>query len=398
MTTDRDRDRDPEDEAVERMVADALVRRGELLPTTVAEVERAEAGGVEYEGELPASLRELAPQKDEAPRSKHTSEAALPAKSERFVSLEAARRARETHRGSTLSYAVTFVAGLAAAAGVSLVLGKPTGRPVEPDPGAGPTPSASASAEPAPERLEIPAVLACKAGCCAGASCDAAKGELKKCASGRTCIGCDPPMVGSVYKVKLGNVVPAAKYAGPPMAELDLCGGVIGGEPSCLPAFSTPSDSAAPRTLERLVKDTDLGLGLYFELRPRGTKLVIGRWSDSVRLGPNMLCQGLGALITTEKKEDVGSLAISLDDPYYVEIGRAADVMSLKARRAEIAFEDVTPFVAETSGAGDLRFVLAAGPFDQATAERLRWLFLERDQKAKTSFGEDQQGGRLSLP
>ena len=48
--------------------------------------------GVEYEGELPASLRELAPEKEQAPRTRRASEVGA-AMSERVVSLDAARRA-----------------------------------------------------------------------------------------------------------------------------------------------------------------------------------------------------------------------------------------------------------------------------------------------------------------
>ncbi|NUO50847.1 MAG: hypothetical protein HOV80_18500 [Polyangiaceae bacterium] len=395
MTTERDHD--PDEEAIDRLVADALTRRGDLVPTTVAEVERAEADGVEYEGELPASLRELAPEKEQAPRTRRGGEVGA-AMSERVVSLEAARRARETRRGSTLSYAGTFAAGLAVAAGVSFILGKPTGRPLEPEPGAGPTPATSTSAEPVKRSVAVPAVRSCDEGCCGGTSCEAAKGELRKCASGRSCVRCEQPANGAAYRVRIANVVPAEKYAGPPMAELDLCGRVLGGEFSCIPAFSEPSDKAPERSLSKLVTASDLATGLELELRPRGTKLVIGRWRDSIRLGPNVLCQGLGALVTAEKKEDVGSLAISLDDPYYVEIARAPDVIALKARRAELVFEDVTPFVVETSASGDRRFVLGAGPFDQATAEKLRWLLVERGESATTTLGADHQGGQLSLP
>ena len=57
-------------EELEALVAEALVRRGELLPTTTKEVALLERDGIAFEGELPPKLREFNPElRKPAPRS-----------------------------------------------------------------------------------------------------------------------------------------------------------------------------------------------------------------------------------------------------------------------------------------------------------------------------------------
>ncbi len=391
--------REPTDEEMDALVAAALTAKGELIPTSVDEVRAAEEAGVDYEGELPGSLRE-APELSPVSRvGKTVAEAPEQAASQRVVSLEEVRRARAARTSSPFAFAATFLAGAAVAAGVALVV-RPSGpMPVSPEQGAGPVPSASTSASSQQEdNVVIESARSCGQGCCAGSACADAKGELAACASGRSCIACDAPTSGSAYQVRLASLVPTDVLKEVPLESLDLCGRVLGGEWSCLPAYAAPAATPAPRTLAKPVTTADLAYGLEVELRPRGTKTVLGRWRDSVRLGPTVLCRGLGALVTNDKSENVGSLAVTLEDPYRVEIARAADVGALKALRARIAFADVEPFVVETTAAGDRHFALAAGPFDQVTAEKLRWMLVERSVGAKTVLGEDYTGAPLRLP
>ncbi len=375
---------EPTDDEIDALVADALAKKGELVPTTVSEVGAAEDLGVSFEGELPDSLLEPP--------------GAGPAVSHRLVSLDEARKQREAKRASRLTPIATFVAGAAVAAGVMFVV-RPSGPAVTgPDQGAGPTPTASAPAAPTAEPVSIPAVRTCGAECCAGAACADAKGELRACASGRSCVGCDPPGPATAYQVRFASLVATDVLADVDLGALDLCGRVLGGAWSCVPAYAAPSAEAPSRTLSRLATAADLAYGLEIELRPRGTKTVMGRWRDSVRVGPTVLCRGLGALVKNDKDENVGSLAIVLDDPYYVEIARAAEVAPLRSRRALLAFADVAPFVVETKAEADRKFALAAGPFDQATAERLRWLLVEQRIDVKTTLGADFTGAPMMLP
>jgi hypothetical protein len=394
----RPRDDEPSDEVIDALVAKALVKKGELLPTTVGEVREAEESSVEFEGELPASLRALGDPPAEAPASRAAAEPSGPAMSERVVSLDTLRKKRERAGTSAWSHVGTFVAGLAVAAGVAFVLRTPPRDPALPEPGAGPIPAASTSAAPEARPVVIPAVRACEGSCCAGSACPDAKGELTKCASGRTCIGCDPPAGDAAFSVRLASFIPTEVLGGASLDGFDLCGRVLGGDWTCVPAHAEPATKPAARSLARLVSIADLATGLEVELRPRGTKSVLGRWRDSVRLGPTVLCRGLGALVTNEKGENVGSLAVTLDDPYHVEIARAADVAELKARRALLQLADVEPAVVETSAAGARRFALTAGPFDRKTAEKLRWALLAEKQEAVTVLGEDYTGEPLVLP
>jgi hypothetical protein len=388
--------REPDDDAVDELVARALVERGELAPTTVGEVRAAEEQGVEFEGELPEALRQApSAEMPGAPRSRTAD--VLPATSERVVDLDAVRRARAAPRSSTWSHLATFMGGIAAAAAVALALRSTDPHNPVPDPGGGPGPTPSTSASALQPRVAVPAVRACGAGCCAGASCGDAKGELRSCLSGRTCVGCETPDAAAAYEVVLANVAPTPALGAVALETLDLCGRVAGGEWSCVPAYAEPTASPAPRPLGRLASTADLASGLEIELRPRGARTAIGGWKDSVRLGATVLCRGLGVLLTNAKGENLGSLAIALTDPYYVELGRSADVAALRVQRAGLAFEDVTPFVIETEARDDRRYLLAAGPFDRATAERLRWALVERKVEASTVFGRDFVGTPLPM-
>ena len=51
----------------------------------------------------------------------------------------------------------------------------------------------------------------------------------------------------------------------------------------------------------------------------------------------------------------------------------------------------------ETEAGDDRRYLLAAGPFDRATAERLRWALVERKVDAATVFGRDFVGTPLPM-
>ena len=394
------------DDALESAVADAFVRKGELVPTTVAEVRAAEDRGVDFEGDLPATLRDLS--FDEAPqianRDEHEHRAAA---SQRIVSIDDLRRAREekqagaTRTASPWSHAGAFAAGLALAAGVALFLRAPAGSSTaHPEPGGAPVPSASGSAEPVIDRVSIPAVRACAADCCAGSSCAAAKGELRACASGRACLACGEPPApnASAYRVHIANLVPTKVLDGTSLASLDICGRVAGADWSCVPAYAEPSALPASRTLAKLASAADLATGLEVELRPHGQKDVLGSWRDSVRLGPTVLCRGVGALVANDKGDHVGSLALTLDDPYYVELARAADVDSLKRRRASFDFVDVTPSLVQTSGDPAHTFALVVGPLDLSTSDKLRWALLEKSQEVRTVLGEDFVGAPMPVP
>ena len=402
---------DGDDAALEKHVADALVRRGDLLPTTEAEVLAAERAGVEHEGELPPGLRTLGDRPSstggrrrasDAPRSTrdvHVHGAA----SQRVVSLDEVRRRRAERRSGWASHAGTFVLGAAAAAALLLVT-RDVRSPRVPDdrPAAGPSASATSSAAPPTTRIAVPPVQECAGTCCAGSRCAAAKGELRRCASGRTCLSCDEgAAVKSAFRLRLGNLVPAKGLAAEAIPKLDLCARIAGGPWSCEAARAETTSGDAGRVLPGVVTAADLAGGIELELRARGTTQVVGRWRDAVRVGPTVLCQGAGALLADEQdgvKKDLGSLAIELAPAHWVELARAADTAPLRALRGRLGLADVDPVMVETMEPGDQRFALAVGPIDADVAERLRWALLDRGVDARVGLGADHRGAPQKLP
>ncbi len=409
---DSDRDRDggdgeagggAADRRVDALVADELGRRGELVPTTVGEVLAAEREGVEYEGELPASLRELSGAAASPPP--RTGAASL-----RVVSLDGVRRERAQARAKAGwgGYAVAFVMGAAAAAAV-LIATRPVGTPMAPDDSrAAGTPSAipSAPSDPLESVIAIPAVSVCGTSCCAGSACADAKGELRKCASGRSCVDCEEGTgAGSAFRVRLGNLIPAQGVDPANVARWDLCARVGGGTWTCEPATVDASMRPRGRVLPGAASTADLATAIELEVRPLGGKQVLGRWRDSLRVGPTVLCRGVGALLANESggvKTDVGSLSIDLEATHWVELGRGADAGALRVARGKLAFADVVPVLVELGAPGEAgggpRFALAVGPLDAAVAERLRWALLENGHIASVVLGGDYRGEPQRLP
>ncbi len=393
------RDGDPTDDELEALVADAMARRGDLIPTTATEVRRAEEDGVEIEGELPERLRELAPlppsKSAPAPREGDTSSGAL---SQRVVSLDDIRRAKQPQRPPWLTHGVTFALGAAAAAATLLVTRATESPTVGQEPAGGPTATSAASAEPAPTRLEIPAVSRCQEACCAGSACAEAKGELRACATGRTCVACaDLAGPTTAYRVRIGNLLPTKAIDPAALPALDVCARIAGSPWSCEPAHADASARPEGRTLPAVALAEDFAAGVELELRPRGQKQVLGRWRDSVRIGPNVLCRGVGVLMASEK-EDLGSLSLFLEDAHFVEIARDASAAALKDLRGRFSFADVAPSMVETTAKGAERFALVVGPLDKATAERLRWALAERGTDARPTVGADHVGAPQRLP
>ena len=399
MSQDDESKRDAGDEELDALLADALTRRGDLPPTTEAEVRAAEDEGVLFEGELPPELATLS-ERVKAPIA--STEALGSAASQRVVSIDELRRARNEKRSSAVAYVATFALGVAVAAGVSLFVRGPGSTSMRPEPGGGPAGSSVTSAVPLPGKPSIPAVMHCKAECCAGSSCAQAQGELRACASGRACVACGEAVAGNAYRIRVGNLQPTHGLDGAKLAELDLCGRTAGGEWSCVPAHADPGDRPEARSFAKLFSPADLAAGLELELRPHEGKGVIGHFRDSVRLGPTVLCRGVGALLVDEKDAHLGSLALYLDDTHYVEMARSGDALGLLDRRSRLEFADVIPSLVETTQPGAAtsvaHFALTVGPLDKATAERLRWELLERGQAATVVLGADYVGAPKPLP
>lgn len=397
------------DAELEAMVAKAM-RRTRVAPTTEAEVRRAERAGVEFEGELPPSLRALVePEATLESRSERDApEPALrgaereaekdAARSVRVVSLDEARRQRAERRASFGGYAASFALGAAAAAAVAVfALRGADGPAVGREPAGAPSASASSSAEPVRETAAIPAVLACPSSCCAGSSCPSAQGELRNCATGRSCVPCgDVPPAGSAYRVRIGNLLPTSKLDADKLGAFDLCARIGASPWSCEPAYADASARPRGRVLPPVASAEDIGAGIQLELRPRGTKQVYGRYEGSVRLNPTVLCRGVGVLLGNEQQEHLGSLSLFVEDAQYVELGRgsAAELASL---RRTLSFADLSPELHTIAGAAGTQ-ALVVGPLDLRAAERLRVALLERGRAATLTTGTDYAERVGALP
>ena len=374
-----------DDEAlVEELLADAFAKRGELLPTSDAEVERAEAEGDEFEGELPESLRQL--------------RAEAPAPGPKVVALADDRRRRHPWLSHTLA------AALGAAAAAALLWS----RREPPVPG-GQVPTSEpavsrADAAPPAETLTLPTVLTCAKSCCGGEQCGAAKSELSSCSSGRKCIACSNEELGtSRYRLRLSSFAPTAAGAKVVAAAgaggLELCVRVGSSERACAAAQAN-SDGAEQWTVLPLVASAqDFVAGFVLEVRPKAAGgSPAGEWRSPVLINPTLLCKGLSLRPKNAQGDELGVVSAFLDDAHFVELRRDASPAALSAHRRRFVLTDVPAKLFETRSSGDRRFALALGPVDKPTAERLRWAVLERGEDAKLSVGEDYTGEPKPLP
>jgi hypothetical protein len=348
---------DQSDPELEALVAASLVKRGELIPTTVEEVLDADAS---FDGALPESLQRL-----------HRPEAA----SVKVSSLAEAR----SRRRSLLPFVGTFVAGAAAAAVAMLALREPPPpMTVSGEPAGQSAPATSTSATASATVLEVP-TSPCE-GCCAGASCASVRGELASCPTGRKCVPCegiDDP--DAVYRLRLGNLRPTEKVDPRALESLDVCVSVGGSPWSCEPAFADAAARPRGRLLAFASRVDDLVAGVAMELRIRGKSLAYGSWRAGLRITPGALCRGVGVVLEDEKGEHLGGLSLFLERTYYVELGRREERGALEDLARRFSFGAYAPrFLPLREGVTRGRFALTLGPFDRGEAELLRAELLRR--------------------
>jgi hypothetical protein len=380
-------------------LAKAFAHRGELLPTTTDEVARLEDEGIEDEVELPPSLsRPLGP-RAEATTGRadvKTADAAPEPGSAKVVRLDEARR-RSAPRGSLWTHVATFGVGAAVAAGAMLALRTPPSEAPVHEPQGGPATSTSAPKPSPSARVAIGPLSRCKAECCAGSACGAAQGELRSCASGRSCIACSE--VGDdAFRLRVGAFSPTDHFHDDHPETLDVCSRVGAGPWQCLPLRGEAGATAEARSFSTPVSGAELAAGLEVELRHRGESAALGHYRDSVRVSSTTLCRGVGALVVDAHDEHLGSLALYLDETHYVELGRSDDALALSEVRRAFEASDPPPAIVETTAGGASRFALVLGPLDKARAEEIRWLLLEAGRSARVETGADYVGAPKPLP
>jgi hypothetical protein len=346
----------------------ALGAADDLIPTSPAEVERAEASLTELE--LPESLRSY-----RAPTSAKL--AALPTKP-RFV-----------------GYALASAGGALAAAAALLWL-RPTPTPPVTSAG-GELVRTSASAHPPPVPLLFRS--RCERECCAGSACRSATPALSACPSGLSCVACAPDNVnGGPYRLRLGSMIPseAGQKVLPLDAPLELC--VVGSsnEAICLPALGEPGGEAW-RLLKAVSPLQDLLTGLGIELRKRGDASALASWKHAVSPTPDVMCKGL-AVQLSDGTETLGRLSVFVEPTHFVELGRAAAVPDLLKTLRRFEPSGIQPRVYETSRPGSGRFALVLGPLDKPDADALRWQVLDHGLEATIDLGLDFVGNPRPAP
>ena len=343
----------------------ALKASDDLLPTSDAEVERAEAL-LAPELELPESLQRYRP-RPTAP----SGVTQLPTKP-RYP-----------------GYAAAAAFGALAAAAALILLRPPATVPVTSAGGELVHPSASARVPPVPLIFHS----RCERECCAGSACKSAPPALTSCPSGISCVACAPDNVnGGPYRLRFGSVIisDAGHKVLPLDAPLELC--VVSGasEALCLPALGEPGGDAW-RLLKAVSPLQDLLTGLTVELRKRGETTALASWKHAVSPTPDIMCKGL-AIQLNDGTETLGRLSAFVEPTHFVELTRAAAVPELLKTLRRFDVSGIQPRVYEAAQTGAGRFALVLGPLDKADAEALRWQVLDHGLEATISHGLDYVG------
>jgi hypothetical protein len=362
------RDRNDDEPGLDASTLRALRDADDLIPTTDAEVERAEAT-LSDDLELPQGLRSYEPPASRAPDNVRK----LPQQRPRWLTHSAA-------------------AGLGAlAAGLAFWWLRP--EPVTPVTAAGGELVRPSSSAPA---AHVPIVFRsrCERECCGGTACQAASEALRACPSGARCVGCGTDNVsGGPYRLRLGTLVPseAGQQLLPPGAPLELCVVATNGNAQCLPALGeTNGDSW--RLLKTVVPLQELLLGLHVQLRKRGETQPLASWKHPVTPTPDVMCKGLAIQLGADedlKEGPLGRLSAFIEQTHFVELSRAAAVPQLLKTLARFDVSGIEPRIFETSRAADGRFALVFGPLDKADADALRWQVLDHGVEANVSHGLD---------
>lgn len=357
---------DDHERALQDVALRALRDNDELVPTSEAEVERAE-GMLQRDSALPDDLRTYRPRR---PR----------------VSQPPGAPRRQL---GVTGYAVAAVAG-ALAAGTAVHWLEPQ-LPTSVTSAGSELVKPSASARPRSTPLSFHS--SCEKSCCAGSSCSSAPEGLRACPSGIRCASCAADNAnGGPYRLRLGSVIVSEQGQKllPIPAPLELC--ITGGSAGavCVPALGEPG-SDSWRLLPQVTPLQDLLTGLGVELRKRGDSAVLASWKHVVSPTAEMMCKGLAVALNNEG-ETLGRLSIFIEPTHFVELSRAATVPSLLDSLAHYEVAGTEPHVYESSQGGARRFALVLGPFDKTDADALRWQALDRGAEANVSLGLDFVG------
>lgn len=383
------RDSNAPDASTLRALTEALAAQGRLIAETPDEVRAQEHLADDPEFALPPHLAEFEyrAQAQNAPTSN-------------VIALETRRT---TGAKPVARVWPGYVAGFGLGAAAATVFWVTTQRPVEPPPsvgGAGTELRTAPTAE-APQSYQLQLTSSCET-CCGGAACKSAKDPAvgNSCASGRQCISCDLGSEKNAYKLRISAVGFteegrhwAETHGG--SAKLQVCAALQGNALGCRGATEEPGDLLEWSTLPVATTTGQLLGGLRLDLRPKNAAPdapALASWATPVTVTADTLCRGLSARLNAQEL-NIGRVSVFFDDPYYVELARAASVseLLLQKNRFRIAGDDVTK-VFETTNSGDQTFALVFGPADRASAEKVRWQLLDQNLNAPIVLGADYRG------
>jgi hypothetical protein len=361
------RDPDEDETGLDARTLRALRDADDLVPTSEAEVERAEAQ-LSDDLELPPSLQQ------------YRSRGAQPDNV----------RALPSKRGSWLTHSAAVALGALAAAFALWWLRTPPAPPVTSAGGELVRPSSNAP----PARMPIAFGSRCERQCCAGTQCAAASENLRACPSGMRCIGCAPDNAGGgPYRLRLGSMVPteAGQKLLPLEAPLELCvPSPTTGESRCLPALGDDNGDTW-RLLQQVTSIQELLTGLTVELRKRGDRAALASWKHPVSPTTEVLCKGL-LIPLSDGTEVLARISAFVEHTHFVELSRAAAVPQLLTTLARFDISGIEPRIYETSRPEAGRFALTFGPLEKADADALRWQILDHGVEATVSHGLDFVG------
>jgi hypothetical protein len=361
------------EEQLERLIAQAF--RDEMIPTSLEEVRRAEEQST---ARLDVALPEL-PERSASPASRYGSRDA------QVVSLDTRRvGARGNSSSQWLHWGIAAMVG-AAAASVALIFA----RPVAPPPGIqGAGDDGTVVTVPPRDEMKPLVISAPCSDCCAGSSCDT---NRRECASGRTCVGCQPGPQDR-FRIRLGDLSWAEQFQGKGEAQPVICIQVGQSEEECLGEIGTPPQIRTWVRTQSTYSPTQLLDSVRLQLRTQKERVLLAQWERKVSLTPDTLCKGLAVQFTETTGESVARVSAFVDDAQFVELERAASPRLLLLAQENLKDPERLSRIHETTADGERHFVLSLGPLAGNQLEKVRWQLLDQERKFEITTGGDYVG------
>ena len=133
------------------------------------------------------------------------------------------------------------------------------------------------------------------------------------------------------------------------------------------------------------------------ELRERESGMTVASYENALVVMPARLCQGMKLLLRDDNNKILARLSAYFEESRRFELGRSADLESLRDLGKKLSGPSVQLQIYETTAPGDRHFALTAGPFLHQDAEKIRWQLLEQKLLFVEDEGQDYRGEPLLL-